>query len=407
MIKKYFYSSNNRNFSIGMIWINGGSCLDKDGKKGINQILCSLLTRGCDGFNNLALSDHIESFGAELNQEVFEDGMIISIKSLNAYFNKLFPLLDLIINKPLLSESQFQTVKNRTLNTIKKEKENPFNTSFEKWRRIVYLNHPYAFNCCGYEKDVLSIKYSDILSEYKRFKKREKYLISNNPKIKDLSAKVLEKSIVKKQITNLGSHLSQAQRFISSENKSSQVILMLGNKTCSFKNLDYLPLKILESHLSYGMSSALFKLFREKNGMTYDVGIYHPIRKDDAPFLIYLSVSNKNALFAFELLIKLWKELLSKSISEDEIFLAKEKLKSSFLFSNQSLDEKLQREIQLMSFKMSAYTYDDYLLKMESISPKYLKDLINKYFSKPFLSVNGEKKICSEIEKKWVTKIIS
>ena len=127
MIKKYFYSPNNRNFSIGMIWINGGSYLDKEGKRGINQILCSLLTRGCDGFDNLALSDFIESFGAELNQEVFEDGMLISIKSLNSCFNKLFPLFDLIINKPLLSEFQFQIVKNRTINTIKKDKENPKN----------------------------------------------------------------------------------------------------------------------------------------------------------------------------------------------------------------------------------------------------------------------------------------
>ncbi len=49
MIKRYFQNGINRNFSIAMIWINGGSNLDVNGKKGINQILCSLLTRGCEG----------------------------------------------------------------------------------------------------------------------------------------------------------------------------------------------------------------------------------------------------------------------------------------------------------------------------------------------------------------------
>ena len=122
--------------------INGGSILDSKGKKGINHILCSLLTRGCEGFNNLRLSNYIESHGAELNQEVLEDGMFISLKSLNTHFNKLFPLLDLMINKPLLSKTQFQIVKNSTLNAIKKDKENPFNITFEKWRSIVYLDHP-------------------------------------------------------------------------------------------------------------------------------------------------------------------------------------------------------------------------------------------------------------------------
>ena len=97
-----------RNFSIAMVWINGGSNLDGKGKKGLNQILCSLLKRGCKGFENLEFSEYIDSHGAELNLETLEDGMLISLKSLDEHFYKLFPLLDLIINNPLLLESQFQ-----------------------------------------------------------------------------------------------------------------------------------------------------------------------------------------------------------------------------------------------------------------------------------------------------------
>ena len=98
MIRKYVHNQLNRNFSIAIIWINGGSNLDSKGKKGINYMLSSLLTRGCRGFDNLTLSDFIESRGAELNHEVFEDGLMISLKSLNDHFNKLLPLLDLMIN---------------------------------------------------------------------------------------------------------------------------------------------------------------------------------------------------------------------------------------------------------------------------------------------------------------------
>ena len=94
MLKRYFLINKKRNFSIASIWIKGGSDMDSTGKKGINKILCSLLTRGCEGFNNFTLSEYIESYGAELNQEVFEDGILISIKSLNEHFSKLFPLID-------------------------------------------------------------------------------------------------------------------------------------------------------------------------------------------------------------------------------------------------------------------------------------------------------------------------
>ena len=60
--------------------------MDNIGKKGINRILCFLLTRGCEGFDNFSLSEYIESYGAELNQEIFEDGISLSIKSLDEHF---------------------------------------------------------------------------------------------------------------------------------------------------------------------------------------------------------------------------------------------------------------------------------------------------------------------------------
>ena len=133
MLKKYFLNNKKRNFSTASIWIKGGSDADSVGKKGINKILSSLLTRGCEGFNNFTLSDYIESYGAELNQEVFEDGISISIKSLNEHFSKLFPLLELIVKKPTLSEIEFQKVKKSSIDYLKKDKENPFNICFEKW----------------------------------------------------------------------------------------------------------------------------------------------------------------------------------------------------------------------------------------------------------------------------------
>ena len=154
MLKRFFLNNEKRNFSTASIWIIGGSDMDSPSKKGLNKILCSLLTRGCEGFNNFSLSEYVESYGGELNQEVFEDGISISIKCLNEHFSKLFPLLDLIVNKPILSETEFKKVKKSSIDYIKKDKENPFNICFEKWKKIVYSNHPYALNTIGNINDV-------------------------------------------------------------------------------------------------------------------------------------------------------------------------------------------------------------------------------------------------------------
>ena len=402
MIKRYFLNNKKRNFSIASIWIKGGSDMDSITKKGINKILGSLLTRGCEGFDNFHLSEYIESHGAELNQEVFEDGIFLSIKSLNEHFSKLFPLLDLTINKPILSEIEFEKVKKSTINLIKRDKENPFSICFEKWRKIVYSTHPYAFKILG-NKDTLSkIKYEDILNEYKNFQSREKFMISNNFEINVENFKEeVEKKINKKKSIPRNYDLDNTKRFAYTNNHTSQTIMMIGNQTCSRRSNEYLHLKVLESYLSYGMSSVLFKLFREKNGITYDLGVFNPIRSGNAPFMIYLSVSNKNALFAFELLTSLWKKLLLEPLIDDELYLAKEKLKGSFLLGNQLLDEILQREIQIISYGILPSSEINYISKIEEISSLDIFKLTNKYFSKPFFSISGSKKICLEIKDRW------
>ena len=401
MIKRYFLNHKKRNFSTASIWIKGGSDRDSNNKKGINRILSSLLTRGCEGFDNYVLSEYIESFGAELNQEVFEDGISISIKSLNEYFSKLLPLLELITNKPILSEIEFQKVKKSSIDLIKKDKENPFNICFEKWRKIVYSDHPYAFNTIGSANDIIKITYEDILHEFKNFKSREKYMISNNSKIKGDSLEILSQAILEEKSEARFYKLDPMNRFDFTNNDSNQTIIMIGNQTCSRRNSEYLPLKVLESYLSYGMSAALFKLFREKNGITYDLGVFNPIRSGNAPFLVYLSVSNRNALLAFRLLSSLWKNLLSNPLTEDELFLAKEKLKGSFLLSNQSLDEILQRKLQLISYGIQPLTEIDLNLKIDEISSLHILDLFKKYFSEPFMSISGNKEICLQIYSMW------
>ena len=394
MLKRYFFNYKKRNFSTASIWIKGGSNMDSASKKGINKILSSLLTRECEGYDNLSLSEYIESYGAELNQEVHEDGISIGLKSLNEHFSKLLPILELIINKPILSEIEFEKVKKSTIDFIKKEKENPFNICFEKWRKIVYSDHPYAFNTIGNANDVLKITHEDILCEFKNFKNREKFIISNNSKINGKDLRTIEEKILKEESSAEYQDIDPINRFHCINNNSNQTIIMIGNQTCSRRSSEYLPLKVLESYLSYGMSSVLFKLFREKNGITYDLGVFYPVRNGNAPFLIYLSVSNTNALLAFELLSSLWKDLLYKPLIHSEMFLAKEKLKASFLLGNQSLDEILQRKIQLISYGISPTQENDLNSKIDEISSLDILKLTNKYFSSPYLSISGKVNIC-------------
>ena len=88
-------------------------------------------------------------------------------------------------------------------------------------------------------------------------------------------------------------------------------------------------------------------------------------------------------------------------MTDAEIFLAKEKLKGSFLLGNQSLDEILQRKIQLVSYGISPISENDLNSKIEEISSLDICKLTNKYFQNPFLSISGNEEICLDISTIW------
>ena len=400
-IKKYFFSYKSE-ISIANIWINGGSDFDKKNKKGTNHLLCALINRSCKGFDNFSFSEYINSYGAELNHEVYEDGIFFTLKTLKKFFKRLYPLLINIVEEPNLNEKDFCICKNFTINNINKSKENLFHIVYENWRKIVYINHPYSFNSEGYINDIKNITYKDIKEEYKNFQLRKKFLLSNF-KVDNM----LELNSIKNYNNNILNKYQNIQtanntRFVSKFIESKQIILTLGNQTCSYASKDYLALKILESHLSFGMSSLLFKIFREKNSLTYDVGIYNPVRKSSAPFLIYISASIKNSYLALKLLLRLWKSLSKIPLTSDELKLAKIKLNATLLNSYQTLEEITLRKIQLLGFGINPL-YDQQLSEMiKKINSEDIIIASSKYLANPYLSVVGDEKTCKKLEKTWL-----
>ena len=75
-------------------------------------------------------------------------------------------------------------------------------------------------------------------------------------------------------------------------------------------------------------------------------------------------------------------------------------MKSSFLISNQTLDEILQRKIQYIGYSLDQ-NYD-FLNKINDVNSKDIWKVTKKYLGKPFLSIYGDEKKCNEINKLWI-----
>ena len=73
-------------------WIRDGSRADPYNKKGIHNLLGSILTRGCGPYDNIKVGDLVEGSGAILTCETYEDGLMLSLKCTQQHMESMLDL---------------------------------------------------------------------------------------------------------------------------------------------------------------------------------------------------------------------------------------------------------------------------------------------------------------------------
>tara|TARA_Y100001968_G_scaffold267595_1_gene257590 strand:+ start:568 stop:1815 length:1248 start_codon:yes stop_codon:yes gene_type:complete len=403
-----------KNIMSAKLWVEGGSRYDPKDKKGIHQLLSSSMLRGCGPYDNNQVAEIVESSGANLNCETYEDGLLISLKCVDSDAYKLIPLIGWMITKPLLKIDQIELEKDLTIKAIKRQKESTYQLAFDGWRKMVFGNGPYGHDPLGSIGDIKKINKEHILpiASSLIYRRKNLVIVGNFPKnIRNfIEDTIAFKGISKNLSTNKNSCNivnKDDTSYIHTKNictqllNTKQVILLLGKTTIRYDNESDLFLRLLSCHLGYGMSSVLFKVLREKYGVVYEAGIYHPIRENQTPFIMHASTTEEKALFTLKLLKECWGKIIDSEISPKELDLVKIKYQGQIAHSLQSISQRAEHKAHLLGLGLTKNHDKEILLRLESVTSKEIKDAANIYLKNPLLSVCSNGKVIEEITTAW------
>ncbi len=405
-----------KNIMSAKLWIEEGSRNDPKDKKGIHQLLCSTILRGCGPYNNKQIAEIVESSGANLNCDTYEDGLLISLKCVENDAYKLLPLIGWMITKPLLQIDQLELEKDLTIKAIKRQKESTYQLAFDGWRKMVYGNGPYGHDPLGSIDSINKINKEDILPFARSLIYRKKNLVISG-KIPINVKNYIENSIAFKGIIETSNDQTKTYKNnnkIKIKNKETanictlslntkQVILLLGKPTIRYDNKSDILLRLLSCYLGYGMSSLLFKVLREKYGVVYEAGVYHPIRENQIPFIMHASTTEDKATLTLQLLKECWEKIIISEISPEELDLVKIKFRGQMAHSLQSISQRAEHKAHLLGIGLTKDHDKEILLRLESITSKEIKDAANKHLKDPLLSVCSNKEVVQKIITNWQT----
>lgn len=323
-----------------------GACWDSLPKAGLSHLLAAVITKGTQRYSSLEIADTIESMGASLGTDAASDYWLISLKTVTADFAEILRLASEILRYPTFPESEIELEKRLILQSIRSQREQPFNVAFQQLRQSMYGDHPYGLSVLGTEESVSRLTREDLLEYHHAYFRPDNLVISLSGRLALEEAialvestfgdwKIPSRSVVEPTLPPLT--VQPCHRLTAQE--TQQAIIMLGYLGAGVKHADYAPLKLLSTYLGNGLSSRLFVELREKRGLAYDVSAFYPTRLDSSQFVMYLGTAPDNTAIALEGLKTEAERLAAQLLTTEEITAAKNKLLGQYALGKQTNSE--------------------------------------------------------------------
>ena len=376
------------------LWIRGGSSADPTGQRGASQLLAGVLSRGCGPFSGDALADLVEGRGAGLRCEAAEDGTLISLKCASDDAALLLPLVLQMVTSPWLVEDQVTLERQLNLQTLQRQKEDPFQVAHDQLRQQLYGSGPYGHDPLGVEAELSALARPQLEQMTHQLGQEGAVMVLAGQIPAEPEQLLLHQLEGQSWRTQAPRRLAGASglkqvSLASNVDETEQLVLMLGTTTAPLGSEQALALRLLHCHLGIGMSSRLFVALREEHGLAYDVGVHYPARLGDAPFVFHLSSSSERAEDATRELLNEWLRLIEEPISDAQLQLAKAKFTGQEALGRQTCSQVADRHALVLGHGLPFDFADRCLLEAEALTPSDLHQAAQALLQGPSLSLCG------------------
>jgi predicted Zn-dependent peptidase len=392
----------------------GGSGADPAGRRGAHQLLAGLMTRGCGDLDAEALADLVEGAGAALRADAHEDALTVALKCAVEDAADLLPLLPAMVCRPRLDPDQLALERQLNLQGLQRQREDPFHLAHDQLRQQLYGHGPYGHDPLGIEAELAKTGRDDLLPLVAGLGSGGAVFTLCGDLSPEEAVTLLEPAFRQcgPRLTTTANPPAMEDPLPENELgrlelDTEQVVILLGATAVPLGHPDALPLRILQSHLGYGMSSRLFVQMREERGLAYDVGVHFPARRGAAPFVLHLSTSAERAGEATHCLLDEWQRLAQQPLTAEERHLAVAKLVGQDAMGRQTVSQIADRQALLLSHGLPADHVDRELRRAHSLSSIELVHAARRHLGRPRVSLVGPPGALEAAEQAWAGHLLS
>lgn len=397
--------------NMSLLMSGAGPIFDPADKPGLANLTAQMLREGTKTRNSRQIAEEVDKLGATLGaiSGFGSTAATISASGLSDNFDQWFGLMTDMLMNPSFPADEFGKLKQRQKTALMQQRTQPGFLSEERFRRVVYGNHPAAVYSTT--PAVLDSLTPELLAtwHHERYVPQNAILgIAGDVKASEVIAKLKtalagwKRTDYKEALPANPKPATEGKIYLIDRPNSVQSTITMGNIAIDRRHADYVPVVVMNSIVGGGASARLFLNLREEKGYTYGVySTFNPL-KYPTPWSAGGDVRTEVTEGAMTEFMRELNRIRDEKVPADELEEQKRSIVANFALSLESPIQLLNYSIIRKIYGLPDDYWETYPAKIMAVSADEVQRVARQYVNpqtQQIVVVGDAKKIKAILEK--------
>lgn len=374
--------------TIRFVFKDAGSYFDGN-KFGLASVTSEMLTRGTLNRSATQIAEEIDFLGGTLSSGCDFDGSFVTLSVLKKHLDKALEVFFDVIHAPKFADEELHKVSEQRIASLIQAKDDADYLCGVLFNKLVYSPLPYANQMDGTEESLPSITSDDLKKFYDEYYNTSNLIIAFVGDItpdealeitnKNLSIKKVSGTVHKNILSeNIGQY-KPGEIYIAEKEKASQSNLKVGHIGIKRNNPDFIAVTVMNTILGGYYGARINRSLREVHGYTYGARCSFSSKQHCGDYCIETDVGNEFTGHSIQLIKDELKRIVSENITREELKNVQNYISGSFPLQLETANNVASRIIGLKLYGLPKNYYDDYIAKINSLTPTDILNTAQKY----------------------------
>ncbi len=327
------------------IWVRAGACDEWDDVSGVSHFIEHMMFKGTEKRTAKQIAEDVDKIGGVFNAFTGKEATCYYIKTLSSNICKGAEILLDMLTESKFDQEEMDRERKVICEEIKMVKDTPDDDVYDTISELVASGNPLGRSILGTPESLAGIDRSKLVQYRDQMYARDSIVVAVAG---NFDEEAIE-TIFEDRLASLRAEKPKKEIQIKPYHQSfnvkvrdiEQTHICLATPAVALDDPRYYTFVLLNSIFGGSMSSRLFQNIREQKGLAYSVCSMNLFSSCWGFFSIYAGVSAEKAEEALEAIHYELDMLRSGGVTEEELAMAKEQMKSSYIFGLESVNSRM------------------------------------------------------------------